>query len=139
MRNLIVAAVALTALAWGQETDPGRPILKRGGPATQREKPGEAPPPAQPKAGPVYKEITVDEEGMPTQGVGEVIIAKHRNGSVGTAKLKFIGKYTKFADFDAPSSTYENPFSGMIPRESRLNTFKPDTDAPPTTGDETPF
>lgn len=63
MRNLIVAAVALTALAWGQETDPGRPILKRGGPATQREKPGEAPPPAQPKAGPVYKEITVDEEG----------------------------------------------------------------------------
>ena len=88
---------------------------------------------------PEYYKITVDEEGMPTQGVGEVIIAKHRNGSVGTAKLKFIGKYTKFADFDAPSSSYENPFSGMITRESRLNTFKPDTDVPPTTGDETPF
>ena len=35
--------------------------------------------------------ITVDEEGMPTQGMGEVIIAKHRNGSTGSVKLKFIG------------------------------------------------
>ena len=89
---------------------------------------------------PEYYKITVDEEGMPTQGVGEVIIAKHRNGSVGTAKLKFIGKYTKFADFDAPASSHENPFSGMITRESRLNTFNPDNEPPaPVTGDETPF
>ena len=59
MRFLTVAVMALGAAAWAQESDPGRPILKRGGPATQREKPAEAPP----KAGPVYKEITVDEEG----------------------------------------------------------------------------
>jgi replicative DNA helicase len=89
---------------------------------------------------PEYYKITVDEDGMPTQGVGEVIIAKHRNGSVGTAKLKFIGKYTKFADFDAPSNAYENPFSGMITRESRLNTFKPESETPPPfNGDEAPF
>ncbi|HEY8936907.1 MAG TPA: replicative DNA helicase [Cyclobacteriaceae bacterium] len=68
-----------------------------------------------------YYKITQDEDGMPTQGMGEVIIAKHRNGSTGTAKLKFIGKYTKFADFDMPSS--DNPFSGMITRESKLNSF----------------
>jgi replicative DNA helicase len=80
----------------------------------------------------------VDEEGMPTQGLGEVIIAKHRNGSTGTAKLKFIGKYTKFADFDAPVSSHDNPFSGMITRESRLNTFNPEPPAP-NSGDETPF
>jgi replicative DNA helicase len=89
---------------------------------------------------PEYYKITVDEEGMPTQGTGEVIIAKHRNGSTGNVKLKFIGKYTKFCDLDAPSS-YDNPFSGMITRESRLNTF--DSSAPPPpppmNDDETPF
>ncbi len=90
---------------------------------------------------PEYYKITVDEEGMPTQGMGEVIIAKHRNGSTGTAKLKFIGKFTKFADFDAPTS-HDNPFSGMITRESRLNTFNK-LDEPPLpplrNDDETPF
>lgn len=91
---------------------------------------------------PEYYKITVDEEGMPTQGMGEVIIAKHRNGSAGTVKLKFIGKYTKFADFDAPVSS-ENPFSGMIKLGSRVNTPPPDVrDEPPapfSEGDDTPF
>jgi replicative DNA helicase len=89
---------------------------------------------------PEYYKITVDEEGIPTQGMGEVIVAKHRNGSPGTAKLKFIGKFTKFADFDAPAS-HENPFSGMITRESRMNTFNnPDEPLiPPRGDDETPF
>ncbi len=90
---------------------------------------------------PEYYKITVDEDGMPTQGMGEVIIAKHRNGSVGSVKLKFIGKYTKFADLDAPSSSYDNPFSGMITRESRLNTFKSESEPPKPReeDDETPF
>ena len=89
---------------------------------------------------PEYYKITVDEEGMPTQGMGEVIIAKHRNGSVGSVKLKFIGKYTKFADFDAPTSSYDNPFSGMITRESRLNTFNSESEPPkPREDDDTPF
>lgn len=89
---------------------------------------------------PEYYKITVDEEGLPTQGMGEVIVAKHRNGSTGTAKLKFIGKFTKFADFDAPTS-FDNPFSGMITRESRLNTFNQDEEPPmpPRSDDETPF
>ncbi|MFZ2907314.1 MAG: replicative DNA helicase [Cyclobacteriaceae bacterium] len=85
---------------------------------------------------PEYYKISVDEEGLPTQGMGEVIIAKHRNGSTGTVKLKFIGKYTKFADFDAPMVN-DNPFSGMITRESRLN--RPDEDAPAPDGDDIPF
>ena len=90
---------------------------------------------------PEYYKITVDEEGMPTQGMGEVIIAKHRNGSVGSVKLKFIGKYTKFADLDAPTSSYDNPFSGMITRESRLNTFNSESEPPKPRGedDDTPF
>ncbi len=50
---------------------------------------------------PEYYGITQDENGMPTQGVGEVIIAKHRNGSLDTVQLKFVGKYTKFSDLDS--------------------------------------
>jgi len=49
---------------------------------------------------PEYYKITEDEMGNPTQGMGEVIIAKHRNGSLETVQLKFIGKFTKFADLD---------------------------------------
>lgn len=49
---------------------------------------------------PEYYGITEDESGMPTTGMAEVIIAKHRNGSLDTVQLKFIGKYTKFTDAD---------------------------------------
>ena len=85
-----------------------------------------------------YK-ITVDEEGIPTQGMAEVIVAKHRNGSLDTVKLKFIGKYTKFADFDGPSGQHENPFSGMIRLESKVNTVRDVPPPPPAADDETPF
>jgi replicative DNA helicase len=86
---------------------------------------------------PEYYKITVDEEGMPTQGMAEVIIAKHRNGSLDTVKLKFIGKYTKFADFEGPSSN-DSGF-GSITRESRLNTFRDDVPPPPRGDEEMPF
>jgi len=56
---------------------------------------------------PEYYNITTDEEGNSLQGVGEVIIAKHRNGSLDTVKLKFIGKFTKFTDLD-----FQGPFGG---------------------------
>lgn len=49
---------------------------------------------------PEYYGITEDEDGNSTAGVGEVIIAKHRNGSLDTVKLRFIGKYTKFTDLE---------------------------------------
>jgi len=49
---------------------------------------------------PEYYGITEDEGGASTAGVGEVIVAKHRNGSLDTVKLRFIGRYTKFTDLD---------------------------------------
>lgn len=48
---------------------------------------------------PEYYKIMVDEEGVPTQGQLETIVAKHRNGSLDTVKLKFIGRFTKVVDF----------------------------------------
>ncbi|MEM9897516.1 MAG: replicative DNA helicase, partial [Bacteroidota bacterium] len=49
---------------------------------------------------PEYYGLDTDETGMPLQGLGELIIAKHRNGSLDTVNLKFIGKFTKFTDWD---------------------------------------
>ncbi|MCS6283749.1 MAG: replicative DNA helicase, partial [Dolichospermum sp.] len=48
---------------------------------------------------PEYYKIDQDEDGMPTSGMAEIIIAKHRNGSLGTVKSKFIAQYAKFANF----------------------------------------
>ncbi|MBV1933010.1 MAG: replicative DNA helicase, partial [Porticoccaceae bacterium] len=38
----------------------------------------------------VYNEDTQDK------GVAEIIIGKQRNGPIGTARLAFLGKYTRF-------------------------------------------
>lgn len=64
---------------------------------------------------PEYYKITVDEDGLPTHGKAEVIFAKHRNGSLGTAILKFIGKFTKFVDWTDEYSSYSGT-SGTITR-----------------------
>ncbi|SEI95071.1 primary replicative DNA helicase [Dyadobacter koreensis] len=50
---------------------------------------------------PEYYGITEDETGNSVAGVGEVILAKNRAGSLETIQLRFIGKYTKFADLDS--------------------------------------
>ena len=71
---------------------------------------------------PEYYGITEDEEGNPTQGLTEVIVAKHRNGSLDSVMLKFVGKYTKFADmggYDAAGPGH-NDF-GTITKTSRIN------------------
>jgi len=98
---------------------------------------------------PEYYGITEDEEGRPTAGVGEVIIAKHRNGETGIVPLKFVGKYVKFVDLEddfagmggdsgsfsdlpsgfgsamAPSNSFDN-FGGGITMPSRMNDMPDD-------------
>jgi replicative DNA helicase len=107
---------------------------------------------------PEYYGITEDEEGHSTAGVGEVIIAKHRNGSLENVKLRFIGKYTKFTDLDlntpyqAQDAIYGNRFpsqaggqgfdqENMIRLGSKAN--GPDKDDPFASGidsgEEAPF
>lgn len=49
---------------------------------------------------PDYYGITQDESGGSTKDIGEVIIAKHRNGSLDTIQLRFMGEYTKFENLD---------------------------------------
>jgi replicative DNA helicase len=83
--------------------------------------------------------------------VGEVIIAKHRNGSLDTVQLRFIGKYTKFSDLDSselrPFSGGSFPDSSVIPPEfntpgtitlgSKVN--NPTPFAPGSKDEEPPF
>lgn len=77
---------------------------------------------------PEYYNITADEAGNSTQGIGEVIIAKNRSGSLDTIQLRFISKYTKFCDLD----TYFEPVQaqGFAPDVNGLDSFN----APPSGG-----
>jgi replicative DNA helicase len=84
---------------------------------------------------PEYYGLDQDENGNPTAGIGEVIIAKHRNGETGTVPLRFIGKYVKFTDLEdgfGGINTFENkneadPFSTSLGPSSQFEsiTLKP--------------
>jgi replicative DNA helicase len=71
---------------------------------------------------PEYYGLDQDENGNPTAGIGEVIIAKHRNGETGSVPLRFIGKYVKFVDLEdgfggisTSENTASDPFSSLGP------------------------
>lgn len=77
---------------------------------------------------PEYYGITEDEDKISTQGVGEVIIAKHRNGSLDTVKLRFIGRFTKFTDLDnfgVPAAGSQEPMYGQnfVSQSSGISQF----------------
>ena len=92
---------------------------------------------------PEYYGLTEDEQGRSTAGIGEIIIAKHRNGETGIVPLKFVGKYVKFQDLETdfgndnanpfsgigPSNTFETPFKS-ITLSSKANDHMEDSDIP---------
>jgi replicative DNA helicase len=47
---------------------------------------------------PEYYGILADDDGNSTQGIAEIIVAKHRNGRVGKENLMFIQQFTKFVE-----------------------------------------
>ena len=51
-----------------------------------------------------YYGINTDENGMPTAGMAEIILAKHRNGAVADVKLRFLKDRARFVDMDAEVS-----------------------------------
>ncbi len=50
---------------------------------------------------PEYYQMETWPDETPCAGQGEIIIAKHRNGSLEDVRLKFIGKFAKFDNLDA--------------------------------------
>ncbi|OIN61150.1 replicative DNA helicase [Arsenicibacter rosenii] len=85
---------------------------------------------------PEYYNITQDENGNSTMGIGEVIVAKNRSGSLDTIQLRFINKFTKFCDVDTyfePVATQGFPQGGGFGSNvSGLNSF--DAPAAPPVG-----
>lgn len=55
---------------------------------------------------PEYYQIAVDEDGISTAGTTELIVAKNRNGRLGTIKLKRNVNFTKFKTFDGYSQEF---------------------------------
>jgi replicative DNA helicase len=79
---------------------------------------------------PEYYGLDVDDQNRPTKNVAEIIIAKHRNGALGTARLKFIGEITKFenledeTDFDfsySPTTSTSSAPASVTVRPSKMN------------------
>ena len=78
-----------------------------------------------------------DEERSPTEGQGEFIVAKHRNGGLDNIRLKFIGHLGKFDnldDFDTPFGEFHSKMNAA----ANDDTFKPDNFPNPSDAFDTP-
>jgi replicative DNA helicase len=65
---------------------------------------------------PEYYNITEDELGQSTAGKAEIHIAKHRNGALGMAPLRYIGHLAKFTDLEEnmPFNTNTASYGGGL-------------------------
>ncbi len=57
----------------------------------------------------LYREDYYRDPDDEPDGLAEVIIAKHRNGPIGTPKLVFLDRFPKFADFSGREQPIEQP------------------------------
>ena len=58
---------------------------------------------------------------MDTENMGELIVAKHRNGGLDTVKLKFTKHLAKFSDYDAFADSPFDSGGGFSPNENFAN------------------
>ncbi len=73
---------------------------------------------------PEYYKIYEWDNGDDSRGQGELIIAKHRNGSLKNVRLKFTSEFAKFSDldyFDTTDFNDEEHKSSMISMSSSMN------------------
>ncbi|MDR0605354.1 MAG: replicative DNA helicase [Bacteroidales bacterium] len=73
---------------------------------------------------PEYYKIKEFEDDTPSAGLADIIIAKHRNGSLGDIRLRFIGEQTKFCDYISdflPVSLHEQSSEQSVTYPSRIN------------------
>tara|TARA_B100000579_G_C22139176_1_gene535728 strand:- start:45 stop:518 length:474 start_codon:yes stop_codon:yes gene_type:complete len=73
---------------------------------------------------PEYYKIYEWDNGDDSRGQGELIIAKHRNGSLKNVRLKFIDEFAKFSDldyFEQENLNQEYDSSSMISMSSSMN------------------
>ncbi|MCO5231103.1 MAG: replicative DNA helicase [Chitinophagales bacterium] len=85
---------------------------------------------------PEYYGLEVDSTGESTKSMAEVIVLKHRHGSIGTVKLKFINEFTKFKDWNPMSIHHgsshkhsNNSQEGYITVQSKMDSMPNDKEA----------
>ena len=91
---------------------------------------------------PEYYGFDQDDDGNPTAGIGEVIIAKHRNGALDTVKVRWVGQFAKFKDLDfMDGGQIEGfvPLNQIITKESKMNDNGPQPGYPGPPDDDIPF
>ena len=80
---------------------------------------------------PEYYDMDFDETGQSNKNLCELIIAKNRNGRTDSVRLKFIGEYTKFSDWDEQkiigegNADQEGPYSFPESSSSKTGIIKP--------------
>ncbi|NTW31732.1 MAG: replicative DNA helicase [Bacteroidetes bacterium] len=84
---------------------------------------------------PEYYKIDYFEDQAPTKDAAEIIIAKNRNGALKDIRMKFLGRFAKFDNYETnefDNSTYHqddlSPSTFTLP--SKMNDMKDDEGAP---------
>jgi replicative DNA helicase len=79
---------------------------------------------------PEYYKLYDDGNGKDLRGLGQIIVAKHRNGATDEIWLRFIGKYTRFQNEDAAfdESLYAETQYNTQTRTSRMNSMPMEAD-----------
>ena len=90
---------------------------------------------------PEYYQILEDEDGNSLKGIGEIIIAKHRNGSLETVRLKWDGQFALFGnlDDDAFQNFSGNNFIGGADDQDNSQTFSSKLNNNSGFSDDVPF
>ncbi|MCH2216275.1 MAG: replicative DNA helicase [Flavobacteriales bacterium] len=95
---------------------------------------------------PEYYDLDQDEEGNSLLGIGQVIIAKHRNGALDTVSLKFVKDFAKFENLetiydDQPGLPGGSDFDRFqtITMQSRMNDDSDDDFFSKDNDDSSPF
>ena len=57
----------------------------------------------------IYRDEVYNEDS-PDKGTAEIIIGKQRNGPIGTVKLTFLGRYTRFENY-TPETAYDGGYA----------------------------
>ncbi|MCB9204355.1 MAG: replicative DNA helicase [Flavobacteriales bacterium] len=60
---------------------------------------------------------TSEETNLPTEGLTELIVAKHRSGATGTVPLRFVNSLAKFTNYDDPEFSISG---GMMPHSTQF-------------------
>lgn len=76
-----------------------------------------------------YTKSTEDKDGNDIRGLAQLIVAKHRSGAVGDVKLRFVGKYARFENWDEGYQLMQQAFGSSSQeshgetgrRQSRMN------------------